>query len=40
MKTIHMSTAATLAAALGIAPSHVKMLRGATSRDKLVQLGD
>lgn len=31
---------ATLAAALGIAPSHVKMLRGATSRDKLVQLGD
>ena len=27
-----------LAAALGVAPSRVKMLRGATSRDKLVQL--
>ena len=27
-----------LAAALGIAPSRVKLLRGATGRDKLVQL--
>ncbi len=30
---------AALASALDLAPSHVTMLRGATSRDKLVRIG-